>query len=213
MGRTHNLEPIIEAARELATEKVLFQFVGDGAKKQILEQLVAQHNLTNVQFLGYQPMECLAEMLSAADLALVCLDEAFTGLSVPSKSYGIMASGTPILGFVQPDSEIGQMITEEACGVVLPNPTAEQIAQTLRGLIHNTNTLDNYERRRISGFSHQIYPHPRRHRLRRSPARMVAGLSPTLLSTKRVTLSRCLPKCQLYHLSVREEPDDEVISK
>lgn len=142
MGRTHNLEPIIEAARQLSTEKILFQFVGDGAKKQALQQLAAQYNLTNIQFLAYQPMEGLSEMLAAADLALVCLDEAFTGLSVPSKSYGIMASGTPILGFVQPDSEIGQMITEEACGLVLPNPTAEQISQTLRNLIHNTGTLD-----------------------------------------------------------------------
>ncbi|MCB8976652.1 MAG: glycosyltransferase family 4 protein [Ardenticatenaceae bacterium] len=152
MGRTHNLEPIIEAARELSSEKILFQFVGDGAKKQTLQQLAAEYNLTNIQFLAYQPMESLSDMLAAADLALVCLDEAFTGLSVPSKSYGIMASGTPILGFVQPDSEIGQMITEEACGVVLPNPTAEQISQTLRNLIHNTSTLDA-----MSAAGHQAF--------------------------------------------------------
>ncbi|MBK8899833.1 MAG: glycosyltransferase family 4 protein [Anaerolineaceae bacterium] len=179
MGRTHNLEPIIEAARDLCTEKILFQFVGDGAKKQTLQQLVAQHNLTNVQFLAYQPMECLSEMLSAADLALVCLDEAFTGLSVPSKSYGIMASGTPILGFVQPDSEIGQMITEEACGLVLPNPTAEQISQTLRSLIHNTTTLEA-----MSAAGHQAFLN--KYTLTHAAAaydtaltRMVAGLSPT----------------------------------
>ncbi|MCP4416278.1 MAG: glycosyltransferase family 4 protein [Chloroflexi bacterium] len=141
MGRTHNLEPIIEAARQLAKEKILFQFVGDGAKKAALQRMVAEYQLANVQFLAYQPMERLAEMLSAADLALVCLDAAFTGLSVPSKSYGIMASGTPILGFVQPDSEIGQMIEEEKCGLVLPSPTTEQISQTLRNFLHNSDSL------------------------------------------------------------------------
>ncbi|MCC6603858.1 MAG: glycosyltransferase family 4 protein [Anaerolineae bacterium] len=180
MGRTHNLEPIIEAARELATEKVLFQFVGEGAKKETLQQLVAQHNLSNVQFLGYQPMECLAEMLSAADLALVCLDEAFTGLSVPSKSYGIMASGTPILGFVQPDSEIGQMITEEACGVVLPNPTAEQIAHTLRRLVHNRHTLEAMSAAGHHAFLNKYTLSHAASAYDAALARMVAGLNPTL---------------------------------
>lgn len=141
MGRTHNLEPIIEAAHLLAGEKICFQFVGDGAKKAALQQLASEYGLTNVQFLAYQPMERLAEMLSAADLAVVCLDKAFTGLSVPSKSYGIMASGTPILGFIDPDSEIGQMILEEKCGLLLPDPTAEQISQTLRSFIDHSNSL------------------------------------------------------------------------
>ena len=141
MGRTHNLEPLIEAARQLADENILFQFVGDGAKKATLQQMVADYNLTNVQFLAYQPMERLADMLSAADLALVCLDDAFTGLSVPSKSYGIMASGTPILGFVRPDSEIGLMITEEECGLILPTPQAEQIVQAIRRFLRDPQAL------------------------------------------------------------------------
>ncbi len=141
MGRTHNLEPIIEAAHLLAGEKICFQFVGDGAKKATLQQLASEYQLANVQFLAYQPMDRLAEMLSAADLAVVCLDKAFTGLSVPSKSYGIMASGTPILGFVDPESEIGQMIIEEECGLLLPDPTAEQIFQVLRNLSQHSGPL------------------------------------------------------------------------
>ena len=141
MGRTHNLEPVIEAARNLSGENILFQFIGDGAKKAKLQSLANDYNLSNIQFLPYQPMERLAEMLSAADLALVCLDKAFTGLSVPSKTYGIMASGTPILGFVEPDSEIGQMITEENCGLLLPNPTAEQISEIIRGFTRNMDQL------------------------------------------------------------------------
>lgn len=70
--------------------------------------MVAQYNLPNVQFLAYQPMECLSEMLSAADLALVCLDEAFTGLSVPSKSYGILASGTPFWALCSQTVKLGR---------------------------------------------------------------------------------------------------------
>ena len=79
-------------------------------------------------------MERLADMLSAADLALVCLDKAFTGFSVPSKTYGVLASGTPLLGFLDPQSEIGQMITEVGCGLVLAEPNGMQVAMTIRAL-------------------------------------------------------------------------------
>ena len=66
--------------------------------------------LTNVEFLPYQPMERLAESLSTADLGVVCLGKEFTGMSVPSKTYGLMAAAIPILAFVDEVSEIGLML-------------------------------------------------------------------------------------------------------
>lgn len=135
MGRTHNLEPLLEAARIMAGENVLFQFIGEGAKKAKLEQFVAEHGLCNVQFLPYQPMARLGEMLSAADLAVVCLESFWTGLSVPSKAYGVMASGTPILAFLEPVSEIGQVIAETGCGLVMRDPTAHEVVTAIQSLI------------------------------------------------------------------------------
>jgi glycosyltransferase involved in cell wall biosynthesis len=142
MGRTHNLEPLIEAARLMTGERVVFQFVGEGAKKAKLQALAAAYGLNNVQFLPYQPMEHLAEMLSGADLAVVCLESIFTGLSVPSKTYGVIASGTPILGFLDPESEIGQMIAEAGCGLVMRDPTGDQIAAAIRQLMLDSANLN-----------------------------------------------------------------------
>jgi len=134
MARTHNLEPLIEAAELLQDTNVIFQFIGDGAKKQTLQAIAIERGLTNIQFLPYQPLSRLNEVLSAADLAVVCLGSAFTGLSVPSKAYGIMASGTPILGLVAQESETGKMIIETDCGVVLPNPTGLEVAKFIEML-------------------------------------------------------------------------------
>lgn len=135
MGRTHNLEPLIEAADLLRDQPVLFQIIGDGPKRARLEVLAKARGLTNVQFLPYQPYERLDEVLSAADVAVACLDVRFTGLSVPSKTYGIMASGRPILGFFDPDSEIARVIKENDCGVVLENPDGAQVAQVVTQLM------------------------------------------------------------------------------
>lgn len=141
MGRTHNLEPLVEAAQLLADENVMFQFIGEGAKKAKLIEAAQAQQLKNVCFLPYQPMEVLPAMLSAADLSVVCLESHYTGLSVPSKAYGIIASGTPILGFLDPESEIGQMVTETGCGIVISDPTGSEVATAIRTLLANPQQI------------------------------------------------------------------------
>jgi glycosyltransferase involved in cell wall biosynthesis len=135
LGRTHNVESLLDAARLLSNTNVVFQFIGDGWKKDRLESLASELGLDNVRFLPYQPMDCLPQMLSAADLAVVCLESAFSGLSVPSKAYGVMAAGTPILGLLDPDSEIGRVINETGCGVTLTDPDGNRIAAFIRDLM------------------------------------------------------------------------------
>ena len=130
LGDKHALEPLIDAARLLQDADVLFQFVGEGAKKPVLESLVEAHGLGNVQFLPYQPMDRLSEMLSASDLSVVCLERGHTGISVPSKAYGVLASGTPILGILDPAGEIGRMIAETGCGVLV-EPDGGSIAKII----------------------------------------------------------------------------------
>ncbi len=141
MGVTHNLEPLIEAAELLQGKKIVFQFIGDGAKKRALQEMVNRKGLTNVQFLPYQPLSILDQVLSAANLSVVCLESFFTGLSVPSKTYGAMASATPLLGFLDPKSEIGMTILENNCGVILSDPTGKEVAQVIEQLTDNPEQL------------------------------------------------------------------------
>ena len=152
MGRTHNLEVLLEAANLMSDERILFQFIGEGAKKATLQAFVETNNLQNVQFLPYQPMEKLPQMLSSADIAVVCLDGSFTGLSVPSKSYGVMAGGTPILGFLDAEGEIGRTIKELECGIVLPKPTAKEVANVIDSLVNDHEKLEAMGRSGREGF-------------------------------------------------------------
>ncbi len=135
MARYHNTEPLIEAAGLLRDEPVVFQFVGDGAKFETLVGMAQERRLANVQFLPYQPIERLREMLSAADIGVVCHEKFLFGVNVPSKTYGVMASGTPILGLLDPRTEIGRTILENNCGIVIDEATGEQVAAAIRALL------------------------------------------------------------------------------
>lgn len=154
-GKTHNLEPLIEAAEKLKTQPILFQFIGGGDKKEKLKRMAAQRELENVMFLPYQPMEELDTVLAAADLSVVCLESRFTGMSVPSKTYGIMASGTPILGFLDQNSEVGRTVQENDCGLVLEDPTGAEVAQCLRNLVDDIKYLQDMGGRGRQAFEDQ----------------------------------------------------------
>jgi glycosyltransferase involved in cell wall biosynthesis len=134
MARIHNIEPVLGAAEFLRDQPILFQFIGDGFKKPRVEQFAREKGLTNIEVLPFQPEERLSETLSAADLGVVCLAPEFTGSSVPSKSYGILAAGVPILALVQENSEIGLTVREANCGVVVPNASAAEVASVIRSL-------------------------------------------------------------------------------
>lgn len=152
MARTHNLEPLIEAAERLRHRNVVFQFIGDGAKKRLLMEMAREKALDNVFFYPYQPVERLAEALSASNLSVVCLEEVYTGLSVPSKSYGIMASGVPLLGFLNPESEVGRTIVENDCGMVMCDPTGEEVARRIEELLDDPEKLKGMGERARAAF-------------------------------------------------------------
>lgn len=111
-----------------------------------------ERGLDNVMFLPYQPLDELDTVFSAADLSVACLESRFTGMSVPSKTYGIMAAETPMLGFVEAESEVGRTIRDHECGVVTEDPTGEEVAQVVRRLIEHRDQLAEMEARGRAAF-------------------------------------------------------------
>jgi len=94
----HPLDTILEAARAMRAEpNVAFVFIGGGSELGKVANFAARHVLDNVVCLPYQPLEALADSLSAADLHLVVMGDAFVGVVHPCKIYNILAVGSPCL--------------------------------------------------------------------------------------------------------------------
>ena len=107
IGVTHNVETLVDIAEILKNnEKILFQIIGRGPRKQILEDLVKEKNLPNCEFLPFQSDEMFPYSLSAADVGVVILDETTSKGSVPSKSYNLMSYGIPALYIASKDSQL-----------------------------------------------------------------------------------------------------------
>lgn len=107
IGLTHRVELMIELAELLVDEKdILFQIIGRGPRKQILQQMVKEKALPNCTFMPFQTDDMFPYSLSAADLGVVILDERTAKGSVPSKSYNLMSYGIPSLYIASPDAQL-----------------------------------------------------------------------------------------------------------
>jgi glycosyltransferase involved in cell wall biosynthesis len=133
LGRAHEFDTVLGAALVLAGQSSppVFLFIGSGAKMDELKEAVAERALENFRFLPYQPRDALEDSLAAADVHLVSLLPKLEGLIVPSKLYGILAAGRPVVFIGDAGGEIGRLIQRADCGRVIPVGDAERLATVL----------------------------------------------------------------------------------
>jgi len=132
LGLSQQLEEVLTAAIQLRDRHdIVFLFVGDGASKRRLQEMVEEHNLKNVRFLPYQPKGELAQSLSAADLHLISVDPRISHCLMPSKLYGILASGSPVLTIANLDSELCRIVKDCEVGLTADPHDAVAVAQAI----------------------------------------------------------------------------------
>ncbi|MCM2535842.1 glycosyltransferase family 4 protein [Neobacillus pocheonensis] len=163
LGLYYDLENIIKVTEHFKNYKDLsFVFIGEGAVKNDMQSVVQREKITNVHFLPYQPKEFIKYSLNAADIHLVVNQKGIKGVSVPSKIYGVMAAGRPILGVLEKGSEAQMLIDDSNCGAVVEPQDYKAIITTIETFYNMNNQelrqlgmngrayLDKYLKREIS---------------------------------------------------------------
>ena len=140
LGLCHELETIIRSVHTLNHEVNLkLTFVGTGKAKNILEDLAQELKVDNVRFRQPVPLYKLPDLLSKGDIHLVSQKMGTQGLLVPSKIYGILAVGRPIL-FIGPfDCEVASIIIRSGAGIITRPGDINGVAEALRRLVMNKN--------------------------------------------------------------------------
>jgi glycosyltransferase involved in cell wall biosynthesis len=135
LGRAHDYRAILEAAAQLAWDsRFALIMIGGGAGMNALRTAAQRQGLDNLLFLPYQPREALADALAAADVHLAALLPELEGLIVPSKFYGILAAGRPVLFIGDTQGELPGIIRAGRCGATVPSGDGAALAQVLRSM-------------------------------------------------------------------------------
>ena len=117
LGLAHDLDTLTGAIVTLREDpRFRFLFVGSGGKRRQLEQFRESNGLQSVELRPYVSRDLLSEGLAAGDIGLVTQQNVCCGSVVPSKVYGILAAGRPVL-FIGPAAATPALvIARHDCG-------------------------------------------------------------------------------------------------
>lgn len=133
IGRTHGIEDITKAAELLLSEpEFQFMLIGWGAKKQWALQQKSGRNLDNLAILDPLPWNELCDGLNACDVSIISFASGMAGISVPSRMYNVFAAGKPVIAVCDEDSELAEVVKEEAIGWVIPPGRPDLIVAAMR---------------------------------------------------------------------------------
>ncbi|WP_165396859.1 glycosyltransferase family 4 protein [Sphaerotilus mobilis] len=140
LGRAHEFRTIINAMTALSSDSAFhFCFVGGGAQTEKLRSEVNLLGLKNFSFHPYQRREELSLSLCCASVHLISLLPEHEGLIVPSKYYGILASGRPVIFIGDTDGELARLIQKEKVGATVQVGDAARLVSTIINLKDDNN--------------------------------------------------------------------------
>ncbi len=151
VGHAQNLDNLIRATtfvRDL--DDLCAVIVGFGARHAADVALAERLEADRVMFLPYQPRELLPESLSSADVHFVGLGKGLAGYVVPSRLYGILAVGRPVIVAADAESETARVVRDVGCGLVIPPGRPDLLAASLRELHAGEHDLEEMGRRGLA---------------------------------------------------------------
>jgi colanic acid biosynthesis glycosyl transferase WcaI len=122
-------ETLIAAAQQLSGEDIGFVFVGEGAQAARLQALAA--GMPNVRFLPFFPPGKIPSVLAAADAHLITVKRGLEGVVVPSKMYGILGAGKPIVAVAPPGTDAVALGQRLGFGVGVDPDRPEEVAEAV----------------------------------------------------------------------------------
>lgn len=122
--------------------EVAFAFVGAGSVLDSLKSYKNEKQMDNVVFIPYQAKEDLVYSLNAGDVHWCVNAKGIKGVSCPSKAYGIMAAGKPMIGVLEEGTEVRKLIEDCNCGKACEPGSYENIEKLVCWFLQN-DKLDN----------------------------------------------------------------------
>ena len=121
-GRFHDLETLLQLAATFSPEEgVIFQFIGEGQKKALVEKHLKAAPTPHIYSSSYVAKELLGDSLAMADLGVVAQMPGQEKVCYPSKLLGILAAGRAVLAICAENCEMAQLIKQENLGFVITN--------------------------------------------------------------------------------------------
>jgi O26-antigen biosynthesis N-acetyl-L-fucosamine transferase len=106
-------------------ERAHFLFVGQGDEVGLINELAMEWNLSNYSYLPSVTQDEYADILTKVDVGLFSLSSKHTSHNFPGKLLGYMVESLPILGSINQDNDLIDLIHEFDAGFISINGNDE----------------------------------------------------------------------------------------
>lgn len=130
---------LVTAVRMLASEGVGLVFVGDGAQRAQIEAAAAGSD--NICFQEFYPASKIPSVLAAADAHVLTVKRGLEGVVVPSKMYGILAAGKPIVAVAPNETDAVSLGVPGGYAIAADPDRPADVVSAVRALACNPNKL------------------------------------------------------------------------
>jgi len=161
LGLAHDVGTIQEAIEALKNDRRFrFVFAGSGARRAQLEGWCKANGVDNTEFRPYSAKASLGESLGSGHIGLITQNDACLGSVVPSKLYGLLAAGRPVLFIGPKASTVARILERFECGWQVncgDTVTLLRILEALEGDLREVQSAG--ERARKAFASNYDLPH------------------------------------------------------
>ena len=139
IGMMQGIETIIFAAEQLQEmSNIQFVLFGNGSEEANIRCMIEEKQLLNIQLFPFQSAERVSEVYSLGDVSIVSCKPGTGSVGMPSKTWTIMATGTPIIASFDLGGEMERTIHEANCGFCVEAGNARKLADAILELYYNS---------------------------------------------------------------------------
>ena len=132
-------DTLLAGAKELCGEGIALVLVGEGAQRDRL--MAAAKDLPGVRILPFFPAGKIASVLAAADAHLITVKRGLEGVVVPSKMYGILAAGKPIVAVAPRECDVVSIGESKGFSIAADPDDPSSFANSVRQLSRDSEKL------------------------------------------------------------------------
>lgn len=152
----HGIEYIIQAAKLLEKENIIFHIIGDGQEKKKTVRLTKELQVNNIEFSPALTEEELAYTLKDADICLGIFGKTQkTQRVIPNKVYIYSAMQKPIITADTP--AIRELFNEQDL-LLIPTANARALAEGILQLKNDENAMEKLSKNCYSKFTKNATP-------------------------------------------------------
>ncbi|MCM3636539.1 glycosyltransferase family 4 protein [Sporosarcina luteola] len=124
-------------------EDIFFLIVGSGTEYTKIQKFLEMNKPMNIRLEAYMPKEQYDEVVRAADIGLIYLDERFTIPNIPSRLTAYMDNSIPVLAVADKNTDLKDIIHDARCGYYTPSGNEILFKETIEKIKNERESLKN----------------------------------------------------------------------